>query len=471
MTDNAEADKLPKNTKETVAISENEPIRRSARKANPKPKQPTTTDTTCREKPSQTSPVRKGKTKGHSKVPEPTLVVEGIRHSVKVAKSRSKSNGKTDTTTEASGKAPSTKVADPEKPSPQPKTSRGTNGTALLAQAAMQTSSQTLPGAPLTLPLVTPPTLPQKDPPPPPPPPAPASPPSPGKRRGIPHTYTDYSNEPVSPSFVRKKTGGVTKPFPEKLHEMLSLEKDSQDIVGWLPHGRAFIVRKPHQFTDSIMGKYFRQTKLTSFQRQLNLCEYCVDVCHDSYLDTTSVRIHHSPLNSPLLDGFRRITQGPDAGAYYHELFLQNKPQLCMRMQRQKVKGTGHKLPADAETEPNFYAYPFVTGATPPPEMESPGMQGLRGAANLLQGISAGLPPAALLSRPAQGSLTYSTSASASTNPQHWQYASAVARHSSLVGQEKKLHTNDDSPEESNGKNKESPKDQSHGDNATGFKP
>lgn len=49
------------------------------------------------------------------------------------------------------------------------------------------------------------------------------------------------------------------------------------------------------------------------------------------------------------------MTQGSDAGAYYHELFLRVRPSLCQRMTRQKVKGTGHKQPADAKTEPNFY--------------------------------------------------------------------------------------------------------------------
>lgn len=76
--------------------------------------------------------------------------------------------------------------------------------------------------------------------------------------------------------------------------------------------------------------RHFKQTKLTSFQRQLNLY------------------------------GFRRLTQGADAGAYYHEKFLRARPALCQQMVRQKVKGTGHKQPADAKTEPNFYLMPVV---------------------------------------------------------------------------------------------------------------
>jgi len=154
-----------------------------------------------------------------------------------------------------------------------------------------------------------------------------------GKPRPKPqkHVYHDYSAIPDSEHFVRKKTGGVTMPFPEKLMHMLDKESLlNPDVISWQSHGRAFTVRKPKDFTSRVMGGYFRQSKLTSFQRQLNLY------------------------------GFRRITQGTDAGAYYHELFLRGRPQLCMRMQRQKVKGTGHKQPTDVTSEPNFYVMPPV---------------------------------------------------------------------------------------------------------------
>jgi hypothetical protein len=77
--------------------------------------------------------------------------------------------------------------------------------------------------------------------------------------RGVPHIYHDYSQVPDVDTYVRKKTGGVTQPFPEKLHAMLhDIENNDeyQRIVQWLPHGRAFIVRNPKEFTEIIMPKY-----------------------------------------------------------------------------------------------------------------------------------------------------------------------------------------------------------------------
>jgi len=178
-------------------------------------------------------------------------------------------------------------------------------------------------------------------------------------------------------------------PFPEKLMHMLDKESLLHpDIVSWQSHGRAFMVRKPKQFTSEVMGGYFRQSKLTSFQRQLNLY------------------------------GFRRITQGTDAGAYYHELFLRGRPQLCMRMQRQKVKGTGHKQPTDVTSEPNFYVMPPVLteggevggGATVAME----GAVGSGGCGDLPPLFSLSGPPP--LAPPDGTTLMYSDSQKANTN-------------------------------------------------------
>ena len=119
----------------------------------------------------------------------------------------------------------------------------------------------------------------------------------PGHGPANPAVYTDASAMMDPPPDTRRNRGGVTEPFPEKLHRMLdTCEREGlSDVVSFFSHGRAFNIHKPRRFQTEIMPRFFRQTRLTSFQRQLNLY------------------------------GFQRISQGPDHGGYYHELFLKGR--------------------------------------------------------------------------------------------------------------------------------------------------
>jgi hypothetical protein len=158
-------------------------------------------------------------------------------------------------------------------------------------------------------------------------------------RQYVKHSYSDRANEIVETltesdentlRLYRKDSVGGT--FPIKLQIVLKVvEKLNQEhIISWLPHGRSFMIHRPREFEDEIMCKFFKQTKLTSFQRQLNLYD------------------------------FQRITHGRDAGSYYHELFLRGRPLLAKRVVRRKVKGTKIRASSSPDDEPNFYTMPPV---------------------------------------------------------------------------------------------------------------
>jgi len=143
------------------------------------------------------------------------------------------------------------------------------------------------------------------------------------------HDYHDYSQEEEikHPLMQPKSRGGVSVPFPQKLHIMLdkAMAEGYGDIVSWQPHGRCFVVYKSKEFQDIVLPKYFKLSKLSSFQRQLNLY------------------------------GFQRLTFGRDRGGYYHERFLRHKKFLAHGIRRVQVKGTGVRARSNPDQEPNFW--------------------------------------------------------------------------------------------------------------------
>lgn len=146
------------------------------------------------------------------------------------------------------------------------------------------------------------------------------------------HNYHDHSHDARNQYIEeRPARGGVTTPFPFKLHEMLEAvaEEGLEHIVSWQPHGRCFLVHDPKAFVD-LLPRFFKLSKLASFQRQLNLY------------------------------GFQRLTRGQDRGGYYHEMFLRDRDYLSHSIQRIKVKGTGVRAKSNPEQEPNFWAMPWV---------------------------------------------------------------------------------------------------------------
>lgn len=127
---------------------------------------------------------------------------------------------------------------------------------------------------------------------------------------------------------ILKASAGAQVSFPLKLQRILDkLESEGRtDVISWLSHGRAFLVKDSQRFVDEIMPVYFNQSKYSSFQRQLHMYN------------------------------FARVTgHSPDKGAYHHRCFLRGHPELALKMRRTRVNGKGTRRPGNPNEEPDFY--------------------------------------------------------------------------------------------------------------------
>lgn len=128
--------------------------------------------------------------------------------------------------------------------------------------------------------------------------------------------------------------------FPWILYNMLERSDNIHlpDIISFQPHGRSIKIHNRNRFQLEILPRYFpKQSTIASFQRQLSLYGF-----------------------------LRMVKDGPDQNSYYHEMFLQGRPDIIYLMKRIVKKGNMVRHLYDPSTEPNFYTMPSIQSLVPP---------------------------------------------------------------------------------------------------------
>jgi len=134
-----------------------------------------------------------------------------------------------------------------------------------------------------------------------------------------------FSSNLSTLSYPRTGKRGVPQQFARRLYEMLQSEAklalaspNKNAFISWSESGFAFRILDIDGFTSSVLPKYFRTKKFSSFQRNLNLY------------------------------GFTKVRRGPDTDMYAHQSFIRGKPELllnlrkCSATSRRKIQATSN---------------------------------------------------------------------------------------------------------------------------------
>lgn len=118
-----------------------------------------------------------------------------------------------------------------------------------------------------------------------------------------------------SSQYPRTGRRGVPQQFPIKLYGMLEAESDPtrpehERIISWSASGKAFHIEDTTLFSTSVLPKYFRTNKFSSFQRNLNLY------------------------------GFSKVKRGADMDMYAHDSFIRGRPDLLAQLKKCKSKSS-----------------------------------------------------------------------------------------------------------------------------------
>lgn len=111
-------------------------------------------------------------------------------------------------------------------------------------------------------------------------------------------------------AYPRTGKRGVPQQFPRRLYEMLESETKleatpgHQKVIFWSDSGKAFRIVDVSLFAATVLPRYFRTKKFSSFQRNLNLY------------------------------GFSKVRRGPETDMYAHPSFVRNQPETLSHLRK-----------------------------------------------------------------------------------------------------------------------------------------
>ncbi|GMH62125.1 hypothetical protein TL16_g03409 [Triparma laevis f. inornata] len=107
-------------------------------------------------------------------------------------------------------------------------------------------------------------------------------------------------------------------PWPQKLMDMLTEEKENECIVAWLPEGNAFTIKDLKRFVSDILPRYFGE---------------------DATMKKLGCQLSNHGFHSAGTGG------GNTGGPYKHNLFLRDQPELCSQIK--SINRTRKKSPKE----------------------------------------------------------------------------------------------------------------------------
>lgn len=147
-------------------------------------------------------------------------------------------------------------------------------------------------------------------------------------------------DEEVQTSMAERTFGVSQLPFAYKLHVLLNDVETLglTGIISWVCDGKAFKIHDPKEFEKAIQPRYFRQTKLGSFVRQVRRSNRC-EVTKEGRQRITKTMESFKQLRLYIYQcyiyGFAKIEErGSNRGAFVHPDFCREDQESAMTIQR-----------------------------------------------------------------------------------------------------------------------------------------